>query len=70
MSGRWWRGMVRMTGMAGRSPLHRRTRLEHHGTVSQSAMGNDDYEAWRDLMEVLEERDAEWWAERDTDDEE
>ena len=25
-------------------------------------MGDDDYEAWRDLMEVLEERDAEWWA--------
>jgi len=45
-------------------------RLEHHGTVSQSAMGNDDYEVWRDLMEVLEERDAEWWAEQDTDDEE
>jgi len=33
-------------------------------------MGNDDYEVWRDLMEVLEERDAEWWAEQDTDDEE
>ena len=32
-------------------------------------MGSDDYEEWRDLMEVLEERDAEWWAvaEQDTD---
>lgn len=27
-------------------------------------MGIDDYEAWRDLMEVLEERDAEWCAEQ------
>lgn len=33
-------------------------------------MGNDDYEEWRDLMDALEERDREWWAdaERDTDD--
>jgi hypothetical protein len=29
-----------------------------------------NYEAWRDLQDVLEERDAEWWAEHDTDDEE
>lgn len=25
------------------------------------------YEAWRDLQDVLEERDAEWWAEQDVD---
>lgn len=25
----------------------------------------DDYEAWRDLQAVLEERDREWWAEVD-----
>ena len=54
-------------GTVGVAPEYRR---EHHGTVSQSAMGNDAYEAWRDLMEVLEERDAEWWAEQDTDEEE
>ena len=23
----------------------------------------EDYLAWRDLQDVLEERDAEWWAE-------
>lgn len=28
----------------------------------------ENYEAWRDLQDVLEERDAEWWAEQDTDD--
>ena len=44
-------------------------RSAHHEEVSQSAMGDDDYEAWRDLMEVLEERDAEWWAGQDGDDE-
>jgi hypothetical protein len=27
------------------------------------------YEAWRDLQDVLKERDAEWWAEQDSDEE-
>jgi hypothetical protein len=27
-------------------------------------------EAWRDLQDVLEERDAEWWADQDSDGEE
>ena len=31
-------------------------------------MGNDDYEEWRDLMDVLEERDREWWAQVEPDD--
>ena len=31
----------------------------------------DDYEAWRALQDVLEERDREWWAEaQDTDEDE
>jgi hypothetical protein len=29
---------------------------------------HEAYEAWRDLQDVLEERDAEWWAEQNTDD--
>ena len=29
----------------------------------------ENYEAWRDLQDVLEERDAEWWAEQDPDEE-
>jgi hypothetical protein len=33
--------------------------------VTQSAPEYDDHEAWRDLQDVLEERDAEWWAERE-----
>lgn len=32
-------------------------------------MGNAEYEEWRDLMDVLEERDREWWAEENSDDE-
>lgn len=35
--------------------------------MSQSASENEDYEAWRDLMEVLEERDREWWDENPDD---
>jgi hypothetical protein len=31
--------------------------------VSQPAPEHDDYEAWRDLQDVLEERDREYWAE-------
>lgn len=27
----------------------------------------DDYQSWRDLQDVLEERDREWWAEADDD---
>lgn len=30
--------------------------------MTQPAPEADDYEAWRDLQDVLEERDAEWWA--------
>ncbi len=49
-------------------------RPAHHGRVSQPTPEYDDayetYEAWRDLQDVLEERDAEWWAGQDTDDEE
>lgn len=41
----------------------------HHRTVSQSALGNDDYEEWRDLMEALEERDREWWDAQDDENE-
>jgi hypothetical protein len=29
----------------------------------------DDVEAWRVLQEVLEERDREWWADAEPDDE-
>lgn len=36
--------------------------------VTQSAPEPvEDYEAWRDLQDVLEERDAEWWAEDNAD---
>lgn len=42
--------------------------------MSQPTPEYDDayekYEAWRDLQDVLESRDAEWWAGQDTDDEE
>ena len=45
---------------------------EHHGLVTQPSPEYDEayenYEAWRDLQDVLEERDAEWWAEQDTSD--
>ena len=30
--------------------------------TTQPAPEQDDDEAWRDLQDVLEERDAEWWA--------
>jgi hypothetical protein len=36
----------------------------HHRTVSEPAPEYQQYEAWRDLQVVLEERDAEWWAEK------
>lgn len=35
--------------------------------MTQPAPEYDDYEAWRDLQDVLEERDAEWWAGQDSD---
>jgi hypothetical protein len=35
---------------------------EQHGQVTQPAPEQDDYEVWRDLQDVLEERDREWWA--------
>jgi hypothetical protein len=37
--------------------------------VSQLQPERDDVEEWRVLQEVLEERDREWWAEQDPDDE-
>lgn len=45
---------------------------QDHELVTQPAPEPaDDYEAWRDLQDVLEERDAEWWAgaEQDLDEE-
>ena len=39
----------------------------HHGGMTQSAVEDDSYEAWRDLQDVLEERDAEYWAGQDLD---
>lgn len=42
---------------------------EHHGDVTQSSPEFDEHEAWRDLQDVLEERDAEWWADQDPDEE-
>lgn len=41
----------------------------HHGRVSQPKPERDDVEDWRLLQEVLEERDREWWAEAEPDDE-
>lgn len=39
----------------------------HHGRMTQPQpeleQAAEDYEAWRDLQDVLEERDREWWAE-------
>ena len=37
--------------------------------MSQPRPEQDDYEAWRDLQAVLEERDREWWAEAEEPDE-
>ena len=37
--------------------------------MSQPLHEPNDYESWRLLREVLEERDQEWWAEADDDDE-
>jgi hypothetical protein len=37
--------------------------------VSQTQPERDHVEEWRVLHEVLEERDREWWAEQDPDDE-
>lgn len=35
----------------------------HHRRVSQPQPEREEaYEAWRDLQDVLEERDREWWA--------
>ena len=33
----------------------------HDGKVSQTALEPDEYEAWLDLRDVLEERDREYW---------
>jgi hypothetical protein len=41
----------------------------HHGRVSQPQPERDDVEDWRLLQEVLEERDREWWAEAEPDEE-
>ena len=30
--------------------------------MTETASEQDDDEAWRDLQDVLEERDQEWWA--------
>lgn len=60
------------------APGHRRA---HHDRVTQPAHQHErepepergpvfdpaEYEAWRDLQDVLEERDREWWA-NDSDD--
>lgn len=35
--------------------------------MSQPLPERDDYEAWRDLQDVLEERDREWWDEAEGD---
>jgi hypothetical protein len=35
--------------------------------VTQSAFEPDDYEAWLDLQDVLEERDREYWSANDKD---
>lgn len=37
--------------------------------MTQPAPEHDDYEAWQDLQAVLEERDAEYWAGLDDEDE-
>jgi hypothetical protein len=36
--------------------------------VPEFGEAHEAYEVWRDLQDVLEERDAEWWAEQNTDD--
>ena len=68
------RGNVRVAPCLRICPVALCTQPEQHGTVTQHASqyneAYDDYEAWRDLQDVLEERDAEWWAEQDSDEEE
>ena len=39
----------------------------HDEAMTQPATEYDDHEAWRDLQDVLEERDAEWWADQGSD---
>lgn len=43
------------------------------GLVRPNPVGSErsfeNYEAWRDLQGVLEDRDAEWWADHDPDEE-
>lgn len=52
-----------------RAPVAPQVCPEHDGGVTQPVPELDDYEAWRDLQDVLEERDAEWWAGQDSDEE-
>lgn len=35
--------------------------------MSQPQPEREEYESWRVLQEVLEERDREWWADADQD---
>lgn len=58
-----------MRSPATESPVASTGPSAHPGRVTQPAPEHDDYEGWRDLQDVLEERDAEWWAEQEPDDE-
>lgn len=48
--------------------MPRAPQKQHEG-VTHPTPEYDDYETWRFLQDVLEERNAEWWAEQDSDDE-
>lgn len=57
-------GCVVPWGAMTDTALDRERPRSHSGVVTQPALEpSEDDEAWRDLQDVLEERDAEWWAE-------
>lgn len=63
-------GQVLSSTLGPVGPLKRVCSRGQDEAMTQPAPEYDDYEAWRDLQDVLEERDAEWWAGQDSDGEE
>jgi len=62
------------TATLERTGVEQSVTATHHGEVTQpqperDVDDTDDIEAWRDLQDVLEERDREYWAGGYTEDE-
>lgn len=49
-------------------PLAGITEQAQHEGMTRPRPEYDDYQSWRDLQDVLEERDREWWAEAENGD--